>query len=968
MRVTCQKCSAAYAVDDKVVTAKGVRAQCPKCRHLQLVKKDDGASALPPSPHGELAAPPPVKKAGPAPAAKPGLDAFGSLGDPALSQSSETDFNFDFDSLGPPPPGGDAGGKEPPTVVNRPPPPARPAPAAKSAPLPMSSAPVTGGFGRVGTPPPGKPPIDMGVTGPTALSAIPEQAARDMLEFGEFDLGGNTPSQAGGGQPLGLSIPKTSMATQPSVPNPVQVVQCRSCGKPLEDPFDQALGTCEECRSQSANTAASAFVAPPPRDPPVSSSLAPSGETAAPVDDGFEPDADIPPPPPPRPSRNPVRFSHQPVRSAASFEAPPRSSRGFMVGVALTVLVVGGLVGLVVMKRPWVKKPPPLAQRVAPALSRPIDAMVAEWKKSFPDLSGSAAEHLAAGEEHLAQDSYRGYQQAEVEFQKALVLDRTSDRAIAGWALALAFGRGTDVSPAVLDATEQMLTAAAQRSGDSRVYIAHAHFLMSRGGNANDVQVMAERGKTSPSSKDKALAHLALGQAFLNKNALVAEENLNEAAKLDPKLKRISLIKARFLITQGKYKEAIGLLEERLKADPDQFEAAESLAAIYLDVGEAALAKRTLEKVRNADPRQFRPKLALAIFAYQHGGNLDGAVEQLDGLLKDKAKLAPKEVAEALLHLSTAERLGGDVDAAVDTINTALKLFPDDPALRFVQTAALISARKAAPAREALAALKGKLPEPAFEAQSLEALFEGRIAWLEGKYTEAYAVLVTSLEKDSRRTDALLLAAAAAAKANRETQAYELVLKKGLRSDPLQPAPALTMSRYYFTTAEVLLPAKGAFMGLRKDALDPNPLLAEGLLAFHLGQLAEADKIFAQVLAADVSNAAAFAFRSLIALRNSDESGALKLAQRATESERLEPQGQLALGLALWASKTTEPAYKALRLAQEQGTNLLWGRVRLAELEIRLKKPDDARRMLNSVLLVDNSYREAKRALYNAGL
>ena len=38
MRIVCQKCSAAYAIDDKLVTPKGIRAQCPRCRHLQLVK------------------------------------------------------------------------------------------------------------------------------------------------------------------------------------------------------------------------------------------------------------------------------------------------------------------------------------------------------------------------------------------------------------------------------------------------------------------------------------------------------------------------------------------------------------------------------------------------------------------------------------------------------------------------------------------------------------------------------------------------------------------------------------------------------------------------------------------------------------------------------------------------------------------------------------------------------------------
>src|SRR4051794_30482370 len=47
MRIVCEKCAAAYAIDDRLITARGVRAQCPKCRHLQLVTKDGSGTAAP---------------------------------------------------------------------------------------------------------------------------------------------------------------------------------------------------------------------------------------------------------------------------------------------------------------------------------------------------------------------------------------------------------------------------------------------------------------------------------------------------------------------------------------------------------------------------------------------------------------------------------------------------------------------------------------------------------------------------------------------------------------------------------------------------------------------------------------------------------------------------------------------------------------------------------------------------------
>ena len=38
MRVVCEKCRSAYAVDDAMVPSSGVRSQCPRCRHIQLAK------------------------------------------------------------------------------------------------------------------------------------------------------------------------------------------------------------------------------------------------------------------------------------------------------------------------------------------------------------------------------------------------------------------------------------------------------------------------------------------------------------------------------------------------------------------------------------------------------------------------------------------------------------------------------------------------------------------------------------------------------------------------------------------------------------------------------------------------------------------------------------------------------------------------------------------------------------------
>src|SRR5581483_7596266 len=131
-----------------------------------------------------------------------------------------------------------------------------------------------------------------------------------------------------------------------------------------------------------------------------------------------------------------------------------------------------------------------------------------------------------------------------------------------------------------------------------------------------------ERGLSSPSDKDKALGYLALAQAYITQNTRLAEENLREAVKADPKLKRAYLQQVRLLISEGDYRGAALTLEKRLEADADQWEATDTLAKLYLDMMDVAAAKRVYFRALQAAPQDDRVKLALGVIAYQHEGDL----------------------------------------------------------------------------------------------------------------------------------------------------------------------------------------------------------------------------------------------------------------------------------------------------------------------------------------------------------
>ncbi|MBL8951990.1 MAG: zinc-ribbon domain-containing protein, partial [Myxococcaceae bacterium] len=732
MRIVCQKCSAAYAIDDKLVTPKGIRAQCPRCRHLQLVKQGDAAPAVtePQVPAAfSIPAPPPAPPPLP-PQAAP---------EPA----GDSDLFFDFSA--------------PPTQAAKAMPPLPPPPPPPAVSLSLDSQSGSGGsgdmldFSDLGDPPP-EP-----ATSPRGLAPLPsalkksqpppsapkpaQMAAPTALapqSSAPFDFSGDFSFDA----PAPSGPPPPAPAPSKPAPGPGALaapqVKCKQCGKVLTDPFDQALGICDDCRNSQSQPLSAADSTGRPTSSAISSPPPPASPRAAPSTSsdafGSADEAALPEVEKKAPKAKPRRS----VVSAYREGEEPEGGSGKVVAMAAVLVLLFGAGGTYLfIKKPWVKRPPPLAQKLPISSARPIDAMVERWKAQFPTLTGSAAEHLAAGEEKLALDNSSSYAEAEAEFQKALVLDKSNDRAIAGWALALAFGKGDKVDADTQKMAEQMLLAAEQRGGDARVYVAHAHLLLVRAANLNDIQVLAERGTSSPSDKDKALAYLALGQAYLTKNPKTAEDNFALAVKADPKLKRAYLYQVRFMVSQGDYRTAVLTLEKRLEGDPDQLEAADLLARLYLDVGEVALAKKTYQKVAQASPGAVRPKLLLAVFAYQHDADFGAAAAGLDAVIAQRDGLEKSALAEALGHRAAVARLQGDLQGAVSNADAALQLNANEMNARVQKALASVAANAPAEARAQVSLVK--VGDPAFEA-----MLDGRVMLAEGKHAEAFERLKKS--------------------------------------------------------------------------------------------------------------------------------------------------------------------------------------------------------------------------------
>ncbi|MBN1209348.1 MAG: zinc-ribbon domain-containing protein [Myxococcaceae bacterium] len=917
MRIVCQKCAAAYAIDDRLISPKGVRAQCPRCRHLQLVKRDAAPEASAPAAPAPQLAPP---------AASPhAMHDFGAAPDAAQLPPDPL-----FDGLVAPPPA------RPSQATARPGPPVpeapRPAPAVHLGPRP-------------GPPVPG--------------SSAPGASSGDPL----FDFLGPPPEAP---PPPVAPVPRRLSGAQPAAP-PVQAPPgCRECNKPLPDPFDQAIGTCEDCRQKQdhASQASSGATPLPESSPPEAApfelppleSIDVSGVSLAPALT-LEPRSGVRSSPP-RPASSVQPSQPLQMRSSGS------GIGGVLKGLFMALLVLGAAGGagyyfLVLRPQAGTQQseqpvgPPPI-----PAV---IQAVLPRWELRYLDLSGSSLERLEQGARQLALDQRSAYAEAEEFFQQALLLEPRSDAAIAGYVQAVALGRGTSIDKSSFDEALSLIEAAEERAGHTAlILLAHANLLLCRSGNAASIEQarkLAEEALGKGTDAEKAEAHLVLGRAYLQTSMGLANQHFDSALALAPNLQRVHYHRALASESAGDYALALGALKARLEKDPEHWDSLVTMARIYLEVGEVERARDLYQARAKAQPGDARVLLSLAVMRYQVDGNAAAAIRELRALLKNRQRYSERDVAEALVHLAAAERMAGNVDAGVKAAEEALGLVKDLSAAHLQLFLAALGRGDVAKAATHLPGIQGKIEDAA-----LEKVLEGRLRLAEKKPAEARELFQEAVRIDSRREDALLLAGVAAAGAGRRDDAFRLFYQ-ALQSDPKRPMPRPVTTLYFLRAAETLEGMAGSILALKSSREDVAAPLYEGFLLQRLGDRAGAERLFKAVLELDPNNGGAAAYLSLLALQRGDGSKARTFGARAVAAGRQMPIAHLANGLALAEGKQVEPAKKALREALTLAPTMLSAEVKLAELELASDR-GSARARLVKVAGLDPSYLAAKRLLF----
>jgi len=771
---------------------------------------------------------------------------------------------------------------------------------------------------------------------------------------------------------------------------------CRDCGAPLADAFDRALGICENCRTNAPRSARGSSEALTQRD---------MGPRASPTDgaaravhwDHRGDDVELEEMPDPFVEAEPVAvdsedfsqsvFEHDAglgtdVLPETHYDAEEnrahipelydpsellnaevphsrwRGGRTLGVVAVVAVVIVGAALLLTRRRAPSRPARAPVAVR----LPEPWESIRARWSPKFPNLADDPLKLLKQGEFELARDSSGSYAEAEKNFQQVFLLEPESDSAIAGYVEAACLGRGSTMDDHEYRDVSGWIEAAEKRSQRApRVLIAHATLLLQRptGSAADRARALSEEALGSAIGKEKAVAYLALGRAFLPTSAELAIQNIDQALKLDPLLRRGYYYRAVARETVGDYRGAIADLVKRLSMDADQSDAVGVLARMYQEAGDSAKAQQVYAQAQQKSPGDIRAAMGRAVIAYQSERKAEDAIAILSELLRERNKYRPDELLEVLVHLATAQRLAGRAEAAAHSADEALKVSQRDAAAHLQLF--LLALDRAAPSEAAahLPYLKQRLDDT-----GLEKLLEGRLLLAQANSAEAAKRFAQSAESDRRRVDALLLAGAAAATAGQRDAAFQYLVKAG-QMDPTRPGPQQLSTRFYVRSEDLLGGAEGRVIRLATGPLDVAPRLYEGLIRFHQRDFAAADKLLRQVLDVDVGNALAYSLRALISLQHNALPAAKTSAERAVRAGRSVALAHYAFGAVLSRAGAMEHAQRELREAELLAPTILATQVVLAEVEARSKDVSAARSRLVHVLRVDPTYLPAKRALFS---
>jgi predicted Zn finger-like uncharacterized protein len=990
MRIDCDSCGAAYAIDDSLITARGVRAQCPKCGNQKVVKKDaSGAVASPfsgppkqPTPFGTPGptptpfgtpnpfGPPPTSAGGGA-AAGPAANPFGAPaggGSPFGTPPGGNPSPFGppggeapaASPFGPPPTGG-GGGPGPSPAANpfgAPPGPA-PAPAPAANPFAAPGAPAGGGADPFGAP--AEPASPFGA----------DAGAGDANPFGAPPGGAESPFGAPGGD-----APASPFAAPPQQPAEAPDPFGDMTSNPSGGAADIGLGGGDDGR-----------FAPPQKDADVPLEtereekwqIRKDGQLSSDLDladvrrmirSGELKGADLA-----APVGEPLtRIDQSPVlkvslttgkKSPAKVVKGARASRGGGGGGGLGTgakagLLVAALAAAVVVV--YVVDPTLFKFSSGDTSKNPFARAEKQWSLEFPQADGLASEHVVEGVKLMRLDTADGHRRADEHFRIALLNDPKNMEAIAGYVENFSYlpNVRADAGGAAL-ALDGVNWALAREPKSADLLRAKASLRMAMGdagGFDEALEIIREAQAEKP---DDPTLNLVLARIHLDRSPQKALALAGKVAASNTDLKQATIILGGAHRRVGEFSQAKKLLEERLKSDPTNVSALRELAALELDLGDMRSAIKRLDQLIAAEERDIEAHLMRAKIRYQMLGEPKKAAEELQFVVDNYEKAAGDLNRPLLVHLGFVRGLLlGDPDTGIQLVEKARQRDSAYTPSLFVLGQLYGAKGEWDSAIENLTRAEAALRDSLTGANALVLLGDAEAR--AGKMQAAVSHMSEAIELAPRDPKGYFALASTHMNQKQSSSAFT-VMRKALNIDPLASSARRALTDYPEPIADLERYASSLATAKVKPAERPLARAAEGVIHFHAGNPKKARGLMDKSLKADRNNHAALLYLGVMELnRSSRKSKAfLNRAQKTTGGTHT--MTRVYLARALMALDEDKEADKLVTAVIDDEESNLQARTLKAELMIKSKDLGGGRAELRRVLRDAPDYQPVKALL-----
>lgn len=411
--------------------------------------------------------------------------------------------------------------------------------------------------------------------------------------------------------------------------------------------------------------------------------------------------------------------------------------------------------------------------------------------------------------------------------------------------------------------------AAASRAPLEQFMLADYYDLLNRTADARRILAPLARDKATFAEAQARLAQLEYDEGHLD----AADGALDEVLKQEPNNARALRMKARWLAIEGKRTKAVERATAAVSANPRSIAGLYLLGLLQAQAAQFDKATKSFNEVLRLNPHATAAQVQLSSLALAKGDPVT-AVQFAEQALRGAPDNLPARVGLARALLGQ-----GDTQRAAAAIGALVKQYPDASAVHELDGALRLQKDDRPGARAAFARALHINPR---SANALFGLTELDVR--EKKLAAARDRLEAALAARPDDPELLVLAGRIHIALADDAKA-ERALRRAIEVEPSNPDPYLLLGQIY-KTQQKLDAARAEFDDLaRRNSKDISARTMSAIIVHAQGNVGEAKKRYAEILAADASSpVAANNLAWIYAEEGANLDAAVQLAEQAVEA------------------------------------------------------------------------------------